>query len=1060
MQDILDKIHDLPIHSVIGKEITLTAAGSKYKACCPFHNEVTPSFTVSPSRNTYHCFGCGAHGDAIKFIQELHHLGFMDAVERLCKENNIEFHRKEITPQDEAEKQKREQIIHINQNAVNFFHARLSFDYSREFAYAFSRIPDWSFLNRFQVGLSSSSWDDYLKYAKTQGYKEEFLLEAGLLSQSEKTHKLYDTFRNRLMFPIHDHTGRPVGFAGRLFPWEKDQAKYINSKETPAFNKSKVLFGLFFARKAIQEKGFVNLVEGYTDVITLHMAGHSNTVAPCGTALTEEQIRLLSRFTKHVNLVYDGDKAGKAALARNSILLIKEGLKVTYTQLPDKEDPDTFFRASCIEEPEELFYPDIPSLEFKDYITSFCSQQMTGAGTNPEKRASAIENISNLLSNLPDSVKLQSYSNWLAAEYKKEGITKKLIQDTVKKIKLDPDTETAIELDTENLPKYVDKRKYVKYQFYASQEGVEKNQLYFANGGRVSNFIMRPLFHIKSTNDTRKLFELENKYGELQVIELDMQAMVSLMAFKKAIESRGNYLWEGNEIQFTYLKRWLYDETKYCDKISHLGWQENGFWAWSNGISTTSGEFIPIDMNGIVAFKGKHFFIPAFSSIYISDKTIFKDERKFIYQQRNDIDLRSWAEKFIQVYGHQGRLTICFYLTAIFSDFIFDKLTNIPLLNIFGQKGTGKNEQAQSILCLFGKSQNELQLHNATKPGISAHLEQFVNALTWLDEYKNSLPIEFIESLKAIYNRNGRTRGSIREGVGKEQTAIDSMVIITGQEMMTVDIALLSRAIFLHYHQTEHNQEEKDLLEELRAIQSDGLSHFTHQILQHRELIEKKYFYAFSDVQVDLMRLGEKKQIDDRLMRNHITVLATFKVLEKVIDLPFTYEELLTTSFESIVYQNQLLSNANELAQFWAMIETLLEKDLIRSPDNFRIEIMSELTINEGAKAVEKKYRPAKHVLFLKWSGIYQLYAEYSRRAGQNPLPNNTLLYYLETSKQFLGKKKSVRFSKDINQALCFDYNELQINLVRYTTAGTMMPDDDIRPSGQSPHDPIPYPPF
>ena len=1045
MQDIIDKIHDLSIESVIGKELTLEKSGSKLKGCCPFHNEKTASFVVSPGRNSFHCFGCGEHGDAISFIQKFHKLGFMEAVEHICKDHKIEFNRKQFTPQDEETVILKEQLVMINQNAARFYHDRLKFGFDKYFSYAFNRIPDWSLLNQFQIGVSYDSWNDYLTYARSIGIKEEFLLKSSLIAESEKNKSLYDFFRNRLIFPIHDQFGRPVAFAGRSYPWEKEKtAKYVNSPETPVYNKSRTLYGLCFARKAIAEKGVANIVEGYLDVISMHMAGYCNTVAPCGTALTEDQVSLLKKYTGQVNLVYDADKAGWKAVARNSLMFLREGFRVSVTMLPDTEDPDTFFKPFEINTPE-FIETKTRSLKSQDYVTWFCTNEMEGAGTDPELRAEAIDKVTGLLAEIPDPVKVQSYSNWLATTYKKEGLTKKLLLDTIKKHQMDPDTEKAIELDTENLPKYVDKRKYVKYQFYQSEEGIEKNQLYFRSGGRITNFVMRPLFHIESINDTRKLFEIENKYGDKQVIELDMQAMVSLMTFKKAIESRGNFLWEGNDIHFTYLKRWLYDETRYCRKIDRLGWQEQGFWAWANGISTTDGVFTPIDMNGIVEYEKKHYFIQAFSSIYLSDKSIFKDERRFVYVDRKDITLHSWAEKFLQVYGDQARLTICFYLTSVFSDFIFYKLTNLPVLNIFGQKGTGKNEQAMSILCLFGRPQNELQLHNATKPGISAHLEQFINALIWVDEYKNSLPIEYIESLKAIYNRNGRTRGSIREGVSKEQTPIDSMVMITGQEMMTADVALLSRAVFLHYHDTEHSQEQKENLEKLHEIQAEGLSHFTHMLIRNRDYLEKNYAYAFNEVQADLTTRAGKSQYDDRIMRNLITIVATFKTLQNLVDLPFTYEDLLQTAMESIAYQNQLLSNANELSQFWAMIETLLEKDLIKSPNNFRIEFVSDLALTIGTKAVTKVFKPPKQVLFLKWSGIYQLYAEYSRRAGQNPLPTNTLVYYLETSKPYLGKKKSVRFDRDINQAMCFDYDLLSINLIRYHANDENSPKDDIK---------------
>lgn len=1036
MQDIIEKIKEIPIESILKNYITLKKAGSNYQAACPFHTEKTASFSVSPAKNIYKCFGCGASGDAISFVQKYKSMTFVEAVESICNDHNIVFEKKEYSKQTIEQIVEKENLSKVYEIANEYFQQATSrYELNWRFGFAFRRIRSWEMMREFEVGLSADAWDGFLTYAKSKGIKEEILLKSGLIKESDKG-KQYDFFRNRLMFPIRDAVGRLVAFGGRVLPGsDKKDAKYLNSAESDIYNKSSILYGLHLAKKTIQEQGQFILTEGYTDVINMHRIGHTNTIATCGTALTEQHCILLKRYSSNALILRDADTAGAKAAKRDGEILLQAGFNVWIaTGIPKGEDPDSYFT----EENNKI--------ENVDYVTYRIKQELEDTATDPLKRAHALQEVGKLLNMVKNETLKNTYVNFIAKEYKKQNITKKDINDVLKETAIDDSTDRAIEMDTEGLPSYVDKKQFVKYGFYESEEGIEKNQYYFRSHGRISNFIMQPLYHIESTNDTRKLFEILNKYGARKVIEMDMQAMVSTMSFKKAIESRGNFLFEGTETHFTHLKRKWYDLTKYCKKIDRLGWQGAGFWAWSNGITKIDGSFTPIDSNGIVAFEDVHYFMPAYSSIYMDDKSIFRDERKFMYVDRNDITLNEWASKFIDVYGEQGQLSICLYLTTLFSDHIFEKLTNLPMLNIYGQKGTGKNEQAMSLLCLFGYPQNELQINNATKPGISAHLEMFVNALTWIDEYKNAMPLEYIEALKAIYNRNGRTRGSIKEGVKKENTQIDSMAIITGQEMLTADVALFSRVVFLHYHNTEHTQKEKDNLEELRVIQQKGLSHITANILQHRKHVEDRYRHSFNDVQADIMKKMDKDVIDDRIMRNLITVLATFHCLQSKITLPFTYEQLIDTAIDNMIYHNQLLKNTNELSQFWNMLETLVEKELIKEKVNFRVEPLAEIEINVGANKATKKIIPIQNVLLLKWTGIYQLYAEYSKRSGINILPESTLLHYIETSKPFIGRKKSVRFNKDTNQALCLLYKPLGINLIRFSGEGTNEFTDGIKP--------------
>jgi DNA primase len=931
--------------------------------------------------------------------------------------------------------------------AAEFYHKNLFAEEYKEALQYITNRNSKEIIEEFQIGYAPSGWDKLLNNFKETKVKEEVMIGCRLICQSEKNNKLFDFYRQRIVFPIHNYFGEIIGFVGRYLEidGQKDekQPKYINSPDSLIYNKSDSLFGYYQAKEHILKYDCCNIVEGPTDVLKLHENNIKNTVAHLGTSLTEQQIQSIKKLTKNINLIYDGDKAGQKATIRSGEKCLAADCNIIVIPLPDKEDPSSFFKSK---EHFSDYFKEV-KINFIHYIAD---NLLTQSDTDPVLKANSINEICKTIALIPDKVKQDSFLDFIVKTFKKShNISKKTFSGPMAKYSIDPEIEKKKEMDSDSLPKELTKEEkwdYIKYTFYEY-----KNQYFFKDKSYpISNFVMIPLFHIRSINETRKLFEIVNIYNVHEIIEVDMQAMNSLIAYRKAVESKGNFLWEGNDLDFMKLKRKLYDKTRYCWKIDRLGWQKEGFYAFANGI-IHNATFTPIDENGIVKYKEEHYYIPAYSSIYMSDNSIFKDERKFIYSNKKTISLREWAQRFIDVYEKQSILSICFYLTALFSDFLFYKLSNLPILNFFGPKGCGKNEQAMSLLTLFGEPQNELQIHNATKPGISAFLEQLINAICWIDEYKNAMAIENIEMIKAIYNRNGRTRGSIKEGVSKEVTPIDSMVILTGQEMPTADIALFSRTIHLPYNKTEHTEEEKKKFNQLKQLQEGGLTNITFEVLKYREIIEKNYSDTFHQVEVDLIKktTQAEKIIDDRIMRNVITVITTFKCLENYIDFPFTYETVLDIAFDNINHHNEQMTNSNELSQFWKKFEMLVEREIIKNEFNFRIEILAEVNLNIGTKAYIKNFNPSQHLLFVKWAGIYQLYAEHCKKAGENPLPENTLLYYMENSKPFIGKKKSVRFENSVNQAMVFNYETLQIlglNLIRFTSnEARFVENDDIK---------------
>ena len=341
-QNIIDQILDrLDIVEIVGEHVQLKKAGRNFKACCPFHNEKTPSFVVSPDKQIYHCFGCGAGGNLINFVMKLENLEFPEAVRELASRAGVAVPSSGRSDDENASAVSR--IFEANNTAAAFFHNRLgtpsgkkALDYLRK-----RGITDET-IREFKIGYACDEWEALRKYCLGKKLSGEILRKAGLTIPSDKGRNDYDRFRNRITFPIFNERGHIVGFGGRVM--DDSLPKYINSPDTPVYNKSSILYGLNFAKKAIREKGFVVLVEGYMDVIVPYQSGIRNMVAASGTALTPRQVAILKKYTDTALIIFDADQAGEAASLRGLDILIENGMKVRIVRLPKGEDPDSYVR--------------------------------------------------------------------------------------------------------------------------------------------------------------------------------------------------------------------------------------------------------------------------------------------------------------------------------------------------------------------------------------------------------------------------------------------------------------------------------------------------------------------------------------------------------------------------------------------------------------------------------------------------------------------------------------------------------------------------------------------
>ncbi len=403
------------VEDVVGDFVTLKRRGSSLWACCPFHNEKTPSFHVEPSRGIYKCFGCGKSGTAVGFVMEYEKLSYTEALKYLARKYHIEVKEKEESAEDIAARQRNESLLAVSEFAFNFYKDQLATDEGRAVAvqYFHSRGLEDGTIAKYGLGWAPKSKSALTEAAKKEGYKDEYLLETGLCAQWDTDGSLHDRFYDRVMFPIHSVSGRVIAFGGRTLFTDKTVAKYVNSKESEIYVKSRSLYGIYFAKGAISRADKCYLVEGYLDVLSMHQLGITNVVASSGTSLTVEQIRLIKRFTENVTIMYDGDSAGIHAALRGIDLILKEGMNVKVVLIPDGDDPDSYARKHTLEEVEAFI-----AANEQDFIAFKADLLLGEAGNDPLKRANLINDIADTVAGIPDAVKRSVYTDAISSKFR------------------------------------------------------------------------------------------------------------------------------------------------------------------------------------------------------------------------------------------------------------------------------------------------------------------------------------------------------------------------------------------------------------------------------------------------------------------------------------------------------------------------------------------------------------------------------------------------------------------------------------------------------------------
>jgi DNA primase len=1005
----IDACYDIKLSDAIQRLGTaLKKNGTQHTGCCPFHDEKTPSFQVNDSKGVYKCFGCGAGGNnAISFYMAKLGLSYPEAIERVATDFNI------VIEKTDSEKDKQyvqqldrlQQLAAINEQALKVWQ---KYDLPEDA----KRHSNWA---EFGLVYAPDAWDT-IKLALKE-HTPAKLFDIGLLSFNDTKESHYDFWRNRVLFPIRNERGLLVAFGGRAIdPAEK--AKYINTKSTDLFDKSRTLYGLDMAKGEIRKRGFAYIVEGYYDVMAMHAAELPNTVAPCGTALTAEHIKLLQRYTDTVVLVMDGDKAGKSAAEKGARLAIEMGMQVKVCVLPDGLDPDDMVQKATAAEAVETI-----DAHTTDAILWLASS-IYSANDNPAERSNQLKEIAQLVTAVEDPFTQSQYVADIKKLLKLGGNAfEKLVQDTNRtNLRQDPENTTDVETaagKNYTLPKEVNvvwsevSKQVTDYGFF-----IHKNIIWMSRKGGeddngtvryffkdVSNFSIRIIQHMLDERKPMRLVEVHNVHGRKITFDTSTDDFVSEAAFRKMIEGKGNFSWMGKGTDFERLMLKLKEDMGDGRMVHILGWQPEGFWSFNNMVVKQDGSTVKPDRYGQFEIDKVSYYIPSGNELYATNEFKFGPQKLVKFAEPAK-PLEDFYTMMKGVHGQNAYTAILFGIATVFSDIIYQHMQSFPLLFLYGPAGTGKDQLIHATQSLFGHPQPALELTGAanTAKGTMRDLAQFRNMPAHWSEFRNGKGLE--DMLKGIWDRKGYKRGTIDHAFANEVLPVLSTLIYTGNDYPTND-ALIDRMIALELTVNQFDAEADKRYNELKETLLKGVSGYIRQLLPLREKFEAEFWKQHKATSKELKKALADLKLSSRMVQNAATLVATFDLVSDALPLPFTKAEYIKHLYQAYERQITKRSTGSATSRFWECVLAAIrdKNNPLRVNFDFRLE--------------------GNH-LTLQWSAVYQAYQTrcwqlFHERAESRAVMEDDL----KKSGSFLEAKSSVRYGDKKTSGWVFDTSKL-----------------------------------
>ncbi len=1033
--------------------------GHRKWACCPFHQEKTPSFCIDIATNKWHCFGeCQTGGNVISFLMRKENLPFPIAVKKLLHEKlNIDIEDKDYLITD-AEKERQleiEQMRIINDRVNKFFVNELNRD-NKESKAALKYAKDrWGENEKKfeELSIGYAPKTGFVEWAQHSGLDLEKMKEMGLLGYNEEKKFTYAAYQERITIPIRDKFSNIIGFTCRTTSDRDDVAKYKNSSTSLIYKKEQSIFGIDNAVREARMKNKMYCVEGAPDAMRLQLLGINNTVATLGGEWTEHQLDVIYSYTHNIVFIPDSEpikngklSPGDAYVCKAGIKALNKGFTVAVREIPNgtdgkvvkKQDADSYFK-------DKILFTVLKDEEFllwylrKNYYNN--AEEMSADTT--ENRIESISETCKLLVLIKDEDVRDSYLNTIIEVYQhknewQNGIKRAKKQQVEEKAKLNKSAN------------YDMLNQFGFSEQFGGYWGVTKDGV----SVQWSNFTLRPMFHIRDDFNPTRLFWIKNndKDTPKRMIELNMEEITSSSNLRKRLFGMGNYIWMGKDEQMIKLLGYLGQVTETADPIKQLGYQrKENFYCFCNG-AIEDGTWVATDEWGILRIKAGKFYLPALSKLYSDQTELYANEKKFrhVKYSNNNIGIADYFNKICTVFGDNAKVGLMFYIATVFHDIVLPKSRSFPILNVFGPKGCGKTDFAQTLMDFFYTYElkyEPLSITNASMPALSDYVASVSNALVHIDEYKNGIDIKKIEWLKDLWNGIGRSKMNMEKDKKRVQARVDSGIILTGQEMPTADIALFSRLIYLTFDRSDHTTEEKKRFNDMDHFRQIGTTHITIELLKHRDefnmLFGKAWIKATADLQLEL----SEQNILDRIQTNWTIVLATYLAIKDEVDIPFTYDDLFNICVEGMKRQNSMCNSTDEIAGFWSIISAAQQTGKFVERQDYMIKTVDHISTSKMKDVIN--FTPSKRILMIRRDISLATYRKEGRSMDQNTLPADSLLHYLQIAPEFLGTTKNPeRFMQFVNgtpvttvikdeeglhsrkvwhkdRPLCFDYDQI-----------------------------------
>lgn len=1083
-------IQDIDILEVVSRYVKLDKNG---KGKCPFHNEKTPSFKVY-KKGGFKCFGCGAGGyGPINFVTQHSGYGFVEAIEELASQFNVVIEYEKDNRQDaQAKRESTKTISDCLQYAFKKFRSPDHTDEVLGWIKSRSISPETS--RYFELGYSPDSSQTLTKPFIQKGVAK-IAAEVGLIKEKES--RTYDVLRNRITIPLHDHRGKLIGFAGRQITG--DFAKYINPPASDWYDKSKVLYNLHRAITPIKAANKeVYLVEGYLDVIGLHNIGIENVVASCGTALTISQAQLLRRYADCVYVFYDGDRAGRKATLKAIDILIRCNFNVSVINM-DFLDPDDFAKKMQLSG-ENVFQNALDELlEYKVHAMEWVMQtqlaptltyNVVGLSEEDEKDIKSNATIHSHADQFVISSQLDLMSR--LADYEpndpktthpkgdelntalvnilsllklfNDVVQQEILEELRKATKINKSTLTSIMkgasvtdmMDKESeitdnikvFPEDCDRDFYLKHQFAPNKDNT--GYYFMTQSGSyelIGNFVLEPLFHIKGEESKRFVKILQGETN--RVLLLDSRSFGGVDTF-------GNALWDEGGLVFSYANRRNFDTLKKywahkfptCYELEQLGWQPEGFWAFSNKIY--NGQLTDYDDLGIYTHKGPKGGETKFLSPSITEnlkehrgKSNIYENDQYLNYDKSPISLKEWMALHYQVYGNHSIYGISFVFLTIFRDIAL-AVEKVPLFYCYGATASGKSSFADSLLHFFfsgrdnnGKMITPFQLSTGTEFAFYNVLGRFFNGLAVFNEFdENTVTPQRHGTFKGIFDGEGREKGSGK----KNKTTIQKVnqnIMLIGQFLVTMDSnSVPNRSILRSFPDKKFTTEETKLFEKLHSYEKMGLSSLICDILAIRNEVENKYTVRYAQTQSKLRKFENtlEGRLSARLINHYTHIYAMLDVVSEYFNLPFDLEEVFDIVCADLKKQNDLVATGNSLGEFWDIFANLanIQPRRIYEGIHYMVETTSHLKewrFDSSDEFGTRNFDAPKRVIHIHVTDCQIQYA--------NALPvgkamnKDNLRKYLSEIDAYLGMTSKVQFGPDRRtSSMVFDYDLLKLDLL------------------------------